>query len=91
MYQAYLSYKLLKRYLNDVVNAGLVVCTNGNCYNLTPKGERFLARFDEYHRSREFIEENLDQVKDQKLILEQMCPNCEAVVGGLRSGHKKST
>jgi predicted transcriptional regulator len=90
MYQAYLSYKLLKRYLNDVVNAGLVICTDGNCYSLTPKGERFLARFGEYHRSREVVEENLDQVEDQKLILEKMCPSYEAVVGISKSGKKGS-
>ena len=88
MYQAYLSYKLLKRYLNDVVNAGLV-CNDGNCYNLTPKGERFLTRFGEYHRSREVVEENLDQVEDQKLVLEEMCPNCDQIIGGQKSGENR--
>jgi predicted transcriptional regulator len=88
MYQAYLSYKLLTRYLNDVLNAGLVVCDNKNCFRLTPKGEKFLARFGEYHQSREVVEKNLNHVEDQKLILEEMCPNCEAVDVGSRNGEK---
>lgn len=88
MYQAYLSYKLLTRYLNDVLKAGLVVCDNENCFRLTQKGERFLARFGEYHRSREVIEENLNSVEDQRLMLEEMCPNCKAVDVGSRSGEK---
>jgi predicted transcriptional regulator len=88
MYHAYLSYKLLKRYLNDVLKAGLVVCDGGNCYRLTPKGERFLARFGEYHRTREVVKENLDQVEDQRLMLEQMCPNSKAVDVGSRTREK---
>jgi predicted transcriptional regulator len=79
MYKAYLSYKLLTRYLNDVLNAGLVVCVEESYYKLTSKGESFLARFSEYHRSREVVKENLDQVKGQKLMLNQMCPDSEVL------------
>lgn len=74
MYQAYLSYKLLTRYLNDVLNSGLVVCDDGKCFSLTPKGKRFLERFGEYHRSREVVEATIDTVEDQKFMLEKMCP-----------------
>ena len=87
MYQAYLSYKLLTRYLNDVLRAGLVACDDDKCFKLTQKGERFLERFCEYHRSREVVEETLDNVEDQKLMLEQMCPNNKAV-GGNAGGEK---
>ena len=79
MYQAYLSYSLLTRYLNDVLNAGLLVCDDGNRYILTQKGERFLARFGEYHKSRDVVEENLNHVEGQKVMLEEMCPNSGAV------------
>jgi len=78
MYQAYLSYKLLTRYLNDVLNAGLVVCNNENCFTLTSKGERFLERFGDYHKSREVVEKNLNHVEDQKVLLQEMCPNTGA-------------
>jgi predicted transcriptional regulator len=77
MYKAYLSYKLLVRYLNDVMDSGLVVCGEKNCYKLTPKGEQFLAKFNEYSRSREDINEQVNHVEDQKLMLEEMCPNSE--------------
>jgi len=77
MYQAYLSYKLLVQYLNNVTEAGLVVCGEENCYKLTPKGEKFLAKFSEYYKSRESVNEKLNHVEDQKLMLEEMCPNSE--------------
>ena len=88
MYEAYLSYRLLTRYLNDVLNAGLVVCVDGKCFRLTPKGERFLERFGEYHKSRVVVEETLDNFKDQKLILEQMCPHSGAVDLSPKNGEK---
>jgi len=75
MYQAYLSYKLLVQYLKDVTEAGLVKCGNENCYVLTPKGEKFLAKFGEYDKSRENINEKLSHIEGQKLMLEEMCPN----------------
>ena len=75
MYKAYLSYKLLIRYLNDVVDAGLVICDDDNCYWLTEKGERFLARFGEYSRFHESVEKQLNQIEDEMAALKEMCPN----------------
>ena len=77
MYQAYLSYKLLLQYLKDVIEAGLVVCGEENCYKLTSKGERFLTRFGEYSKSRKTIDKQLNHIEDQKQTLEEMCPNTE--------------
>jgi len=77
MYQAYLSYKLLVQYLKDVTEAGLVICGKENCYKLTPKGEKFLAKFGEYDKSRESVNKKLNHIEDQKLMLEEMCPNIE--------------
>ena len=77
MYQAYLSYKLLVQYLDDVIEAGLVVCGEENCYKLTPKGENFLAQFNEYTKNRENIDRKINHVEDQKLMLEEMCSNTE--------------
>jgi len=77
MYQAYLSYRLLVQYLNDITEAGLVVCGEENCYKLTPKGEKFLVKFSEYNKSRESVNKKLNHVKGQKLLLEEMCPNTE--------------
>lgn len=73
MYQAYLSYKLLVRYLNDITESGLVICGNENCYKLTPKGEKFLEKFFEYRKSLENVGTQLNHVENQRAILEKMC------------------
>ena len=78
MYQAYLSYKLLVQYLNDVIEAGLVKCGNENCYVLTQKGKKFLTKFFEYDKSCKSIERELNYIEDQKLSLEEMCPCAES-------------
>jgi len=77
MYQAYLSYKLLVQYLNAVIDAGLVTSKNGTTYSLTSKGELFLARFDEYAKSCESVDEYLNHIEDQRLMLYAMCSNGE--------------
>jgi predicted transcriptional regulator len=74
MYKAYLSYKLLNRYLSDVLEAGLVNCDN-NCYGLTEKGRDFLARFNEFSRFRKSVKQQLNMVESKKEELKKMCPN----------------
>lgn len=78
MYQAYLSYKLLVQYLNDIIEAGLVQCGRENCYVLTQKGKNFLAKFCEYDQSCKSVERELDYIEDQKSTLEEMCPSTES-------------
>ncbi len=73
MYKAYLSYKLLTRYLNDVISAGMVTCEDENCYMLTKKGEKFLEEVSEYHKYCKNVAKQLSQVEDQRAILEKMC------------------
>ncbi len=70
MYQANLSYKLLTRYLETVLDSGLVQCADGECYELTPKGQEFLDRFDDYFVHRQSAEEKLNHVQDEKVKLE---------------------
>lgn len=89
MYQAFLSYKLLVQYLNDVMEAGLVVCEENNCYSLTPKGKSFLVKFNEYYESHESINEKMNQVEDLKLMLEEMCPN-SGVTNGYSANSKQT-
>ena len=84
MYQAYLSYKLLVRYLNDVMDAGLVICGDDDCYRLTSKGKMFLAKFNNYSRFREDVVEQVNHIEDQKMMLEEMCPNSEVANGAQR-------
>jgi predicted transcriptional regulator len=90
MYQAYLSYSLLIRYLNDVTNAGLVKGVDENCYELTPKGVDFLAKFIEYTESRNNIDEQLNHIENQKSVLEEMCYNINATSSEKNAMQKKN-
>ena len=88
MYQANLSYKLLSRYLEDVVNAGLVMSEKKNSYRLTTKGEEFLKRFNEYHKQCKQVEERISCVNSEKARLEKMLFNAEIDVDGSESQSK---
>ena len=79
MYQAYLSYKLLVQYLNDLNKAMLVTCGDENCYVLTQKGKDFLINFKNYDKSCKNVEKELNHVEFQKLTLESMCPTTGSV------------
>jgi len=79
MYQANLSYKLLCRYLSEVVDAGLVNFEDGDCYVLTTKGKEFLNRHEEYSKRCKSLEEHLNNVNSEKVTLEKMCPNANKV------------
>ena len=49
MYQANLSYKVLQRYLNEIVEASLVTFEDANqLYLLTGKGHEYLDAYKEY-------------------------------------------
>ena len=47
MYRANLSYKLVCKYLNDVVECGLARIDKADRYVVAPRGEKFLRRFEE--------------------------------------------
>ena len=58
MYGANLSYKLLTRYLGEVLDASLV-CLEGACYFITEKGREFLQVYQDYEKEyREFERHN---------------------------------
>lgn len=73
MYQANLSYKLLCRYLNEVLDAGLICFGKGECYVLTAKGKEFLRRHEEYSKRCQSLEEHVNHVNDAKVSLENLC------------------
>jgi predicted transcriptional regulator len=73
MYQANLSYRLLCRYLDEVVHAGLVKPEEDDCYVLTAKGKEFLSRHGEYAKRCQSLEEHLNSVNDEKTALVRMC------------------
>lgn len=82
MYQANLSYKLLCRYLDEVVDAGLVRPEDDECYVLTAKGNEFLGRHEEYTKRCKSLKEHLNSVNDERNVLVRMCSNTNR----LRSG-----
>lgn len=92
MYQANLSYKLLCRYLVEVIDAGLVSFENENCYALTSKGKEFLNRHNEYSKRCKTLGEHLNHVNNEKTLLEKMCYNTDGVSISLnrRVGPKES-
>ena len=72
MYGANLSFTLLKRYLTEVLDAGLVRRDDEDCYRLTVRGQSFLDRFGEYSKRCGQLEHQLNDVNDDKTVLENM-------------------
>jgi len=71
MYGANLSYKLLTRYLGEVLDAGLV-CKDESCYNITDKGREFLQVYGDYEETHREIEKHSVQLNSGKEELEKM-------------------
>ena len=75
MYQANLSYKVLQRYLNEIVTASLVRFEdNKQCYLLTGKGHEYLDAYKEYARYGKTMEKRLNDFSTKRKILENLCP-----------------
>lgn len=85
MYQANLSYRLLTRYLKDVMDLGLVRMEDGNTYELTKKGCDFLRNFRDYHERRVKVEEELNRVEDEKVILKNRFLNAKSMDAALQN------
>lgn len=75
MYQANLSYRLLCRYLGEVLEAGFVSFENKDCYVLTSKGKEFLDRHEEYSKRCKSLAQYLNHVNIERTNLEKMCSN----------------
>jgi predicted transcriptional regulator len=90
MYQANLSYRLLCRYLTEVLDAGLVSFENRDCYVLTAKGKEFLSRHEEYSKRCKGLEEHLNHVNHEKIVLEKMCSNTSRVENNLNRAGKNT-
>ena len=72
MYIANLSYKLLGKYLDKTVDAGLINCSNDS-YEVTEKGQVFLERFGDFSSRFSKLERQLDEMYFEKEVLERMC------------------
>jgi predicted transcriptional regulator len=75
MYQANLSYKVLQRYLSEIVTASLIQFENNKqCYLLTDKGHEYLDAYKEYARYSKTMEKRLNDFSVKRKILENLCP-----------------
>jgi len=74
MYQANLSYKVLMKYLTEVIEAYLVrLQREKRCYVLTSKGKEFLEKYKDYLRRNKRVEERLNSIQDKRKVLEELC------------------
>jgi predicted transcriptional regulator len=88
MYKGNLSYKLLTRYLREVIGAGLVCAgERANIYQLTEKGKMFLKDFKDYSVNRAEVVEHMTAMNGLRVKLEGMCTP-KAARKSLRSGPK---
>jgi predicted transcriptional regulator len=71
MYRANLSYKLLCKYLDEVLECGLVRVDREDSYAVAPKGEKFLQQFNTYLKRQEHVKKELRMVDEEKALLEQ--------------------
>lgn len=75
MYQANLSYKVLQRYLNELITASLVRFEDSTqCYTLTGKGHEYLDVYKKYTRCSKNMEKHLNDFSSKKRALENLCP-----------------
>jgi len=90
MYKANLSYKLLCKYLNEVLECKLARIDDGDSYVIAPKGKKFLQSFHAYAELRERVKEDVKQVNEKRMLLEQIYTNSGARNIGLRDLSTKS-
>ena len=74
MYQANLSYKVMQKYLAEIVAASLINFEDlSKCYILSDKGREFLDSYQEYSRTNRHMEKRLNAVRTKKSALEKLC------------------
>jgi predicted transcriptional regulator len=72
MYQANLSFTMLKKYLDYAQKTELVVCPeNSSCYFATPKGHEFLEKYDRYLLRNRQVEDQLQAMAKERAMLEE--------------------
>jgi len=71
MYGANLSYKLLKRYLDEVLDAGLIYKYK-SFYVITKKGKLFLQTYGDYDRENREVEKHAVRLNNGKTELTKM-------------------
>ena len=71
MYQANLSFSMLKKYLDYARETELVACPDGSCYFATPKGHEFLEKYEKYLLRSKQVEDQLEIMAKERAMLEK--------------------
>lgn len=72
MYRANLSYKVLCKYLDEMLAAALLSCKNRELYMLTDRGAAYLAAYKEYMRTNKAVKKRLAVMHAKRKILEDL-------------------
>jgi predicted transcriptional regulator len=76
MYQANLSYKVLRKYLSEILGAQLVRFEDeSQLFLLTEKGREFLEAYEKYSKSTKSVEKWLGEVATKKSVLQDLSAN----------------
>jgi predicted transcriptional regulator len=74
MYQANLSYTVLKKYLARIMQSSLISYENEeHCYSLTDKGQKFLVLYEEYSKANNLLQKRAKDTHIKKTSLEKLC------------------
>jgi predicted transcriptional regulator len=90
MYQANLSYPLLEKYLNRLLDSGMVECEDGICYLITRRGKEFLQMYNEFIEHHRRIREEITGVDKDRLLLENMVFNNDNNISDGNNNHFNS-
>jgi predicted transcriptional regulator len=76
MFKANLSYKVLTKYLSEVLEASLITFEHERrCYTLTNKGHDFLETYKVYCKTNKHVKKRLNDIVTKKKVLEELCPD----------------
>ncbi|MCW4003144.1 MAG: winged helix-turn-helix domain-containing protein [Candidatus Bathyarchaeota archaeon] len=74
MFKANLSYKVLTKYLTEILDASLITFEEERqCYMLTSKGHDFLANYKIYYKTNKYLEKRLSHIMRTKRTLDELC------------------
>jgi len=89
MYQANLSYRLMEKYLNSLIDSGLLNYDEGSFYLITGKGKDFLQMYEDYLERCKKVDAEITGAQKDVLLLENMCLGNE--VNSKRMSNRKNT
>jgi predicted transcriptional regulator len=72
MYGANLSYKLLEKYIEEVIESGLIYTDERSIYFITDKGKEFLKIYMNYETEMKVVDNHLLNIKNGKDELKKM-------------------